>query len=128
VEDRRKLIPRPAAAAAEGGSRGGPTPSASATAAATPSIAERLAAGRSAFAQGNFPGAVRAARAALATGESADAHQLLGDAFFKLERFADAVREYDAAVALAPGRVQARRARDLASRRLGLAGAAQSTP
>lgn len=95
------------------------------------SSADRLAAGRAAFAKGNFPGAVRAARAALSMTESAEAHQLLGDAFFKLERFADAIREYDLALTLTPNQAQARRARELAWRHLNLAGrtpSGQSTP
>ena len=102
----------------------------SATPTATPSTvaSDRLTAGRAAFAKGNFPEVVRAARAALATGPNGEAHLLLGDAFFKMERFADAVREYDSALVLLPGNVQAKRGRDLSERHLGPVGSIQSAP
>jgi cytochrome c-type biogenesis protein CcmH/NrfG len=74
--------------------------------------------GRQAFAKGWFPESVRAARASLAGGPSAEAHVLLGDTYFKMERFADALREFEAALALAPDHAHARRGRDLATTRL----------
>jgi serine/threonine-protein kinase len=80
-----------------------------------PSSAEWLTVGQAAFAKGNFPESVRAARASLAGAPSAEAYLLLGDTYFKMERFSDAVREYSAALALAPDNTHARRGRDLAT-------------
>jgi hypothetical protein len=82
-----------------------------------PSSAEWLTVGQAAFAKGNFPESVRAARASLAGASSAEAYLLLGDTYFKMERFSDAVREYSAALALAPDNTHARRGRDLATSR-----------
>jgi cytochrome c-type biogenesis protein CcmH/NrfG len=42
-------------------------------------------------------------------------HLLLGDTFYKMERFADAVSEYDAALKLAPKNERARHGRELAA-------------
>jgi len=79
-----------------------------------------LARGRMAFAKGNFPEAVRLGRAILAAGAEGNAvgaHLLLGDAFYKMERFGDALSEYDAVLSLSPSHAQARRGHDLALRR-----------
>ena len=79
-----------------------------------------LARGRTAFAKGNFPEAVRLGRAILAAGADGNAvgaHLLLGDAFYKMERFGDALSEYDAVLSLSPTHAQARRGHDLALRR-----------
>ena len=80
-----------------------------------PSSAEWLTVGQAAFAKGNFPESVRAARASLAGAPSAEAYLLLGDTYLKMERFSDAVREYSAALALTPDNKHARRGRDLAT-------------
>ena len=75
-----------------------------------------VARGRVAFAKGNFGEAVRLGRTALATGDGLGGHLLLGDAFYKMERFTEAVHEYDAALKAAPGNPLARRGRELAAR------------
>ncbi|MES1205920.1 MAG: serine/threonine-protein kinase [Pseudomonadota bacterium] len=79
--------------------------------------AEILRRGRAAFAKGNFPDAVRLGRAVLPTSEALGGHLLLGDAFYRMERFADAAAEYDAALKMAPANPQARKGRELAIRR-----------
>ena len=56
------------------------------------------------------------AKRALA-GDALGAHLLLGDTYFKMQRYADAVREYDAALKLSPNNAQARRGRELAAAR-----------
>ena len=40
-------------------------------------------------------------------------HLLVGDAYYRLERFPDALREYQAALALDPGNTSIKRRRDL---------------
>jgi serine/threonine protein kinase len=76
-----------------------------------------LVRGRAAFAKGNFPDAVRLGRAALTSGDAVGAHLLLGDAFYKMDRFRDALGEYDAVLKTAPTNPQAQRGRELALRR-----------
>ncbi len=76
-----------------------------------------LVRGRAAFAKGNFPDAVRLGRAALTSGDAVGAHLLLGDAFYKMDRFRDALSEYDAVLKTAPTNPQAQRGRELALRR-----------
>jgi serine/threonine protein kinase len=78
---------------------------------------DALARGRVAFAKGNFPAAVRLGRGALASGDALGGHLLVGDAFYKMERYADALAEYDSALKLAPASSHARRGRELALRR-----------
>ena len=77
-----------------------------------------MAKGRGAFARGDFPEAIRLGRAAIASGAALDGHLLLGDAFYKLNRFSDALREYDAATRIAPSSAQAQRGHELAARGL----------
>jgi hypothetical protein len=89
----------------------------SATARIAGATTEALARGRAAFAKGNFPEAVRFGRSALA-GDAVGGHLLLGDSFYKMERFADALAEYNAALKLAPANPQARRGRELAIRQI----------
>jgi tetratricopeptide (TPR) repeat protein len=72
--------------------------------------------GRAAFAKGDFPEAIRVGRAAIATGAALEGHLLLGDAFYKMNRFGDALREYDAATKVAPANAQAQRGHELALR------------
>ena len=78
-----------------------------------------VANGRAAFAKGDFAQAVRLGRQASAVGDSLGGRLLLGDAFFKMNRFADALREYGAAARLAPSNAQALRGQELARQRLG---------
>ncbi|MEP6653015.1 MAG: serine/threonine-protein kinase [Myxococcales bacterium] len=112
-----KRLP-PLTAAARSGQRSAarptpPAPSLSSSSAALAS-SDQLARGRAAFAKGHFPAAVRLGRASIAGGERVGGHLLLGDTFYKMERFADAVSEYDAALKLAPGNERARHGRELA--------------
>lgn len=115
-----KRLP-PLTAAARSGQRSAarptpPVPSLSPSSAALAS-SDQLARGRAAFAKGHFPAAVRLGRASIAGGERVGGHLLLGDTFYKMERFADAVSEYDAALKLAPGNERARHGRELAATR-----------
>jgi hypothetical protein len=89
-------------------------------AAGTPSAeaAELLARGRGAFAKGAFPEAVRLGRQTVAAGDPAGGHLLLGDAFYKMDRFPDALREYGAVLEIAPDNAAARRGLDLAAARI----------
>jgi len=96
---------------------GGGTPGAGAPGANTPTAFALLGRGRSAFAKGNFPEAVRLGRAVIAAGDALGGHLLLGDSFYKMERISEAVAEYDVALKVAPGNPQALRGRELALRR-----------
>ena len=78
---------------------------------------DSLARGRTAFAKGNFPEAVRLARASVSGGDAVGGHLLLGDAFYRMERFDEAIAEYDTVLRLAPRNDRARRGRELATRR-----------
>jgi Flp pilus assembly protein TadD len=104
--------PVAAAASATTASAGHPSP-------ATAPAAELLHRGRAAFARGDFPEAVRFGRLTISAGDALAGRLLLGDAFFKMNRFPDAVREYNAAVQIAPSSAQARRGHELATARLG---------
>jgi hypothetical protein len=112
--------PPPAASVGSVGSAG-PATLASVTAPAAPGSShgpgDAVARGRAAFAKGNFAEAVRLGRGALATGDGLGGHLLLGDAFYKMERFNEALHEYDAALKTAPGNPLARRGHELAARR-----------
>ena len=90
-----------------------------ATATAAAASDALVANGRAAFAKGDFAQAVRLGRQAAAVGDSLGGRLLLGDAFFKMNRFADALREYGAAARLAPSNAQAVRGQELARQRLG---------
>ncbi len=94
----------------------GLAPTGSGNSSTKPPATDALLKGRSAFAKGNFPEAVRLARAILASGDAVGGHLLLGDAFYKMERYAEAVAEYDAALKASPGHPLARRGRELAIR------------
>jgi tetratricopeptide (TPR) repeat protein len=72
--------------------------------------------GQQAFDRGDYPEAVRRGREAISAGGELAGHLLIGDAYFRLERFRDALREYDAALALDPSNAGARRRRDLAEK------------
>jgi hypothetical protein len=93
----------------------GPTGGASAAATSDALVAN----GRAAFAKGDFAQAVRFGRQASSVGDSLGSRLLLGDAFFKMNRYADALREYGAAARMAPTNAQALRGQQLARQRLG---------
>jgi eukaryotic-like serine/threonine-protein kinase len=73
--------------------------------------------GQMAFNRGDYPEAVRHGREAIAAGAEASGRLLIGDAYYRLERYRDALREYDAALALDPTNAGTRRRRDLAERK-----------
>jgi serine/threonine protein kinase len=80
--------------------------------------ADLAAQGRVAFAKGDFPASIRLGRSAIVSGAALEGNLLLGDAFYKMSRFADALRAYDAATAVAPSNAQAQRGHELAVRGL----------
>jgi tetratricopeptide (TPR) repeat protein len=72
--------------------------------------------GQVAFNEGNYAEAVRRAREAVNGGAAVSGHLLLADAFYHLQRYRDAVREYQAVLSLEPANALARRGRELAER------------
>jgi serine/threonine protein kinase len=85
-----------------------------AAAIATPAAEAILARGQAAFDRGNYPEAIRRAKEAMAAGAAVPGHLLVGDAYYHLQRYADALREYEATLALEPSNALARRGRELA--------------
>jgi tetratricopeptide (TPR) repeat protein len=75
-----------------------------------------LARGQAAFDRGYYPEAIRRAREAIAAGGAVPGHLLVADAYYHLQRYADALREYEATLALEPSNALARRGRELAAR------------
>jgi serine/threonine protein kinase len=75
-----------------------------------------LGRGQAAFDRGDYPEALRRGREAIAAGGTLGGHLLVGDAYYRLERFPDALREYQAALALDPGNASIKRRRDLAEK------------
>ncbi|HVR01081.1 MAG TPA: protein kinase [Polyangia bacterium] len=75
-----------------------------------------LSRGQAAFDRGNYPEAIRRAKEAMAVGAAVPGHLLVGDAYYHLQRYADALKEYEATLALEPSNPLARRGRELASR------------
>ena len=71
-------------------------------AARQPPAAAIVRRGQAAFDRGDYPEAVRRGREAIAAGAALGGRLLIGDAYYRLERFADALREYQAALALDP--------------------------
>jgi tetratricopeptide (TPR) repeat protein len=69
--------------------------------------------GQAAFDRGDYPEALRRGREAIAAGGALGGHLLAGDAYYRLERLPDALREYQAALALDPGNASIKRRRDL---------------
>jgi serine/threonine protein kinase len=121
--ERAALDSAPAAAKAPAGApsplasaAAAPGPAASATAPAAPSPEVILARGQTAFDSGNYPEAIRRAKEAMAVGAAVPGHLLVADSFYHLQRYADALREYEAALALEPSNALARRGRELASK------------
>jgi serine/threonine protein kinase len=84
--------------------------------AAAPAADDILQRGQAAFDHGDYPEAVRRGREAIAAGGALGGHLLVGDAYYRLERFPDALREYQAALALDPGSSSIKRRRDLAEK------------
>src|SRR5262249_42633059 len=82
----------------------------------TPTAAEILGRGQSAFDHGNYPEAIRRAKEAVAAGAPVAGHLLVADPYSHLQRYADALREYEAALALEPSNALARRGRELAQK------------
>ncbi len=70
--------------------------------------------GESAFDRGDYPEAIRSGRQAIAAGAAARGHLLVGDAYYRLDRFIDAKREYEATLELEPTNAAARRRLELA--------------
>ena len=98
----------PAALPERPGNGGNPMPAAAAE--------EILGRGQSAFDRGDYPEALRRGRETIAAGGALRGHLLVGDAYYRLERFPDALREYQAALALDPGNASIKRRRDLAEK------------
>ena len=76
-----------------------------------------LARGQRAFDRGDYPEAVRRGREAVAAGAASAGHLLVGDAYYRLERYPDAVREYEAVLVVEPTNGPAKRRRVLAAQR-----------
>jgi serine/threonine-protein kinase len=79
--------------------------------------------GQSAFDRGDYQEAIRQGRQAIAAGAEVNGRLLVGDVYFHLERYREAVREYNAALARDPGDASARRRRDLAQEKASQSGA-----
>jgi serine/threonine protein kinase len=77
----------------------------------SPESALLFASAQDAFAEGHLAETIRRAKAAANAGAGAEAHVLLGDAYVRLERYPDAVKAYDAALALDPENGPAARGR-----------------
>ncbi|HEX3698176.1 MAG TPA: protein kinase [Polyangia bacterium] len=91
-----------------------PSASAIAAARALPTGNEILGRAQTAFNKGDYPEAIRRGKEAIGAGAAAAGHLLLGDAYYHLERYTEAAREYQNTLTLDPGNAQARRGRDLA--------------
>jgi tetratricopeptide (TPR) repeat protein len=74
--------------------------------------------GNVAFQQKSYGDALGRGKQAVKAGGGLDAQLLLGDAYFKLEKYAEAKKAYDQALRLDPRNDTARRGLELASRRL----------
>jgi tetratricopeptide (TPR) repeat protein len=84
-----------------------------------PNGAKLLEEGQAAFNKGSYAEAMRRAHEALnAGGAPVGAHVLLGDVYYHTERYAEALREYQAALKLDPENPIANRGRELASRQV----------
>jgi serine/threonine protein kinase len=109
--------PAPGATAAAAEAPAPATPHAPANVAPAPPTAEAiLARGQTAFDRGNYAEAIRRAKEATAVGAAVPGHLLVADSYYHLQRYADALREYEAALALEPSNALARRGRELASK------------
>jgi serine/threonine protein kinase len=111
---KRAAAAPPAAPAATPDAGAAPAPVAAAP--APPKPEEVLARGQTAFDRGNYPEAIRRAKEAMTLGAAVPGHLLLADSYYHLQRYADALREYQATLALEPSNPLARRGRELAER------------
>jgi serine/threonine protein kinase len=106
-----------AAAAPEGtGGAPGTTIAAPAAPPPPPTPESILARGQAAFDRGNYPEAIRRAKEAMAAGAAVPGHLLVADSYYHLQRYADALKEYQATLALEPSNALARRGRELSAR------------
>jgi serine/threonine protein kinase len=80
-----------------------------------------LTRGQTAFDRGDYQEAIRQGRQAIAGGAEINGRLLVGDVYFSLERYREALREYNAAVARDPSDTSARKRRDLAREKAGQA-------
>jgi hypothetical protein len=80
-----------------------------------------LTRGQTAFDRGDYQEAIRQGRQAIAGGAEINGRLLVGDVYFYLERYREALREYNAAVARDPSDTSARKRRDLAREKAGQA-------
>jgi serine/threonine protein kinase len=80
-----------------------------------------LTRGQTAFDRGDYQDAIRQGRQAIAAGAEINGRLLVGDVYFYLERYREALREYNAAVARDPTDTSARKRRDLAREKAGQA-------
>ena len=80
-----------------------------------------LSRGQTAFDRGDYQEAIRQGRQAIAAGAEINGRLLVGDVYFYLERYREALREYNAAVARDPSDTSARKRRDLAREKAGQA-------
>ena len=82
-----------------------------------------LTRGQTAFDRGDYQEAIRQGRQAITAGAEINGRLLVGDVYFYLERYREALREYNAAVARDPTDASARKRRDLAREKAGQADA-----
>ena len=80
-----------------------------------------LTRGQTAFDRGDYQEAIRQGRQAISAGAEINGRLLVGDVYFYLERYREALREYNAAVARDPRDSSARKRRDLAREKAGQA-------
>jgi tetratricopeptide (TPR) repeat protein len=73
-----------------------------------------LSRGQTAFDHGEYERAIRLGREAVRAGAEVAGRLLIGDAELQRQHYQDALREYNAALALDPGDPAARRRRELA--------------
>jgi serine/threonine-protein kinase len=99
----------------------GPAPAPPASISGTAGAEAILSRGQMDFDRGDYPGAVRRGREAVAAGAGLGGRLLVGDAYYRLERYPDAMHEYEAALAIDPGNTTARRRLDLAREAAGRA-------
>jgi serine/threonine protein kinase len=76
-----------------------------------------LGLGEIAFQQANYTSAAKLARKSIGAGGGAPAHVLLGNAYFKQQRFSDAIHEYKVVLRVQPNHPEAKRALEAAERR-----------
>jgi eukaryotic-like serine/threonine-protein kinase len=115
VTDPAALAPKPGETPAKEASPAEAPPPPARPPAPAPMAEDILARGQAAFDRGYYPEAIRRAKEAMAAGAAVPGHLLVADSYYHLQRYADALREYEAALALEPSNALARRGRELAS-------------